>query len=174
MHPAAEIQLAHRCVNQRVAGAALAPGGKAFRPVGPADGVVIRLEGVADDVRKAVENHEIKVAPDQLAEPDIGLGSERGANQFANRNGTEAQMHRQVGNALYRREVAQRAIARDAAVAEFIPQGAGAGHAGLDTDLGQICRLETDIGQRRHAAQIAAGQLPGARPDSTVCHGQPL
>ena len=85
VHPAAVLELAHRRINQRIAGPALAPGGQSLRPVCPLNGVVLRLEGMTGHVRVAVENHEIEIPPDQFAEPDIGFSPDCFADQLADR-----------------------------------------------------------------------------------------
>ena len=168
------VELAHRGIDQRVAGTAGAPGGKGFRPVGPLNRIVFRLEGMADDARETIEDHEIEIAPDQFAEPDISRALPGAADQFADRNGAEALMYRKIGNALHRRKIAQRTVTLNTPGAEFIPQGPGARHAGLDAEFAQIGGCETDFGQAGYASPFAAGQLAAARVRGAVCCGQPL
>jgi len=168
------IELAHGSIDERITGASFLPRGQPSWPVVPGHSIVGRLESVADDTREVVEDHEIEVTPDQLVEPGRVLGVECRADQFADADGAEAQVHRQVGNPLDCREVAQGTVALDTCLAELVPQGTGARHAGLYAKGVQVGRLEADIRQRRDARQRAASQLPMARPFGAVGCGQPL
>ncbi len=88
-------------------------------------------------------------------------------------DGAEAQMHRQIRNALHRGKVAQRTVAPDAPGAEFVPQRAGAGHAGADAELEQVAAGEADFGQWRHAG-ASSGEVAAADAGGAVGCGQPL
>src|SRR5574343_897692 len=118
------VELAHRGIDQGVAGPPGAPGGEiglCRRPAGPHDGVVGRLEGLADHVREMVENHEIEISPDQLVQPVVRLGRQRLAYQAADRAGTETQMDGEVRDPAYGREVPQLAVTGQPVLAEGLP-----------------------------------------------------
>lgn len=93
---------------------------------------------MTDDVREVVEDHEMEIAPDQIAEPGVGFLFASGADQLANADRAEAQMHREMGTALHGREVAHGPITPDAFLAEFVPEDPGARHAGLDAEFAQV------------------------------------
>ena len=58
--------------SQQIAGAALAPGIKTFGVIAQADSVVLRLESAVDHARVVMQDMHIKIAPDQLGQPDRG------------------------------------------------------------------------------------------------------
>ena len=126
VHVAGLVDLRHRRIDQRIAGAALAPGGEVPRRRAcraRSDAVVLGLEARADDVRMVVQDLLVEVAPDQLREPDLGAAREpaasamrcpRRARHAADRHRAEAQVHAEVARALDRREVARRRVVVDA------------------------------------------------------------
>ena len=75
VHVAGVIQLVHCCINQRIASASAAPRGKMcirLCALFPLDGIKLRLERALGDMREGIENHEIKITPDQLGKPGHG------------------------------------------------------------------------------------------------------
>ena len=129
VHIAAGVDLAHGGIDQRVAGAALAPCGEECIGFGtrvPFDHVISRLEAAFNDMRVVGQNLKVKVAPDQLAEPGgcaftacirpvaVMCGLMGKASQFANRHGAKAQVHAEVAGAFERRKVPRRLVLRQA------------------------------------------------------------
>ena len=75
VHVAGLVDLLHRRIDQRVAGAAIAPGGKVgigLRPLRPGHGIEFGLEGMAHHARMVEQDLVVEVAPDQLGQPDLG------------------------------------------------------------------------------------------------------
>ena len=177
VHPPAVQQLPHGRIHQRIAGAPLLPGSEPFRPVLPDQGIELGLERPLHDVRKTVEDHEIEIAPDQFVEPAVRPPGQRLAHQFADREGPEAQMHGQIGNAAHGRIVAQLAVLGQAPVAELRPHGPRTLHAGHDAQGLQIGAFKAEGGERGHAGGKIGGrghQRPLARVPRVIGHGQPL
>lgn len=73
MHVAGLPDLRHRRIDQGVAGLAITPGLEQrlrARPLLPDDGIVGRLEGPCGHMREIAQDLRVKIAPDQLVEPD--------------------------------------------------------------------------------------------------------
>ncbi len=69
VHPAGRRELAHRGVDEGIAGAAAAPGVEPRVVVVPHERVVLGLEAAQQHVRMLGEDRVIEVAPDQLVDP---------------------------------------------------------------------------------------------------------
>ncbi|KAF5293243.1 hypothetical protein FQR65_LT20133 [Abscondita terminalis] len=81
VHIARGVELAHGGIDQRIAGAALAPGGEQRIGLGagiPLDGVVGGLEAGMHHVRMVGQDLQVEVAPDQFGQPG-GRAFARGA-----------------------------------------------------------------------------------------------
>jgi hypothetical protein len=169
VHEAGRVQLRHGRVDQRIAGAAFAPGRKqVLRAIArfPHHGVKGRLERLLRDVRVVEQDHRVEVAPDQFRQPDrgaraagaVGHHLAQRAHQVAHRGGAEAQVDRQARGRVQRREIARRAVVGQARQEGF-EQDAGARHAGRG---GQGTVVEAECGQagqrrgrnRRQACRI--------------------
>ncbi len=156
MHPPGLIELAHRRVDQRVAGAPGLPRGKKLGCIVPAQGVELGLEAARNHARMVPENGVIKVAPDQFREPGCraATGLRMGVGgKLADRNGAEAQVGREVGTALLRRVVALRGIVVDA-LGEVAEQHLGAAHARWQAERGEVRGDKAELFQ---AGQPVAG-----------------
>ena len=130
MHVAGLVDLRHGGIDQRVAGAAFAPGGEqGFRVIAllPLNFVVLGFEGIASRVGKVGQNLRIKVAPDQLAEPDRSaltaglLLLQAGASKLPDGHCAKAQVHTQIARPFDGGEVTRFAIVVHAAQ-KFVKQ----------------------------------------------------
>ncbi len=152
VHIAGLVDLAHGRVHQRIAGAALAPGGELRRVVAPLNAVVNRLESRIHHMRMVEQNLKIKVAPHQLGQPDPGPLAARllprpgHRNQLAHRDRAEAQVHREIARPLARRVVARLVVVIDA-TAEVVHQRRRARRAQRQFQRVQIRRRKTQLGQ---------------------------
>ena len=114
VHVAGLVDLGHRGIDQRVAGASLAPGREqrlGLAAVFPGDRVVRGLVGAVRHMRKVRQNREIKVAPDQFAKPDcrpraaVELPLQRDRCQLADRYGAESQVDTEIAWSLEGRKI---------------------------------------------------------------------
>lgn len=78
VHPAGGVETAHRCIDDGVAGTALAPGGEGIRVPAPRQGCRLWFEGaIHGEGRDQHQQVAIELTPDELIEPDkagLGLG----------------------------------------------------------------------------------------------------
>ncbi|GAB1459496.1 hypothetical protein MASR2M50_12700 [Thauera sp.] len=163
MHPAGLVQLAHRGIDDRVAGARLAPGGEELRRVVPLHRVVFGAEGAVDHLRVVPQDLVVEVAPDQLRQPGLGaLAAARAGvgGELADRYGAEAQVGGQVADALHRGKVARALVALDAR-GKVVEQALAAAHADRHGELGEVGGFEADVGE--------AGQGLGGGLRRQVC-----
>ena len=173
VHIAAGIELAHGGIDQRVAGAAFAPGGKEGVGLGsrlPFDGVIRRLEAALHHIRLVGQDLEVEVAPDQLAEPGgrpfacrgrpvLVVGRLMGeAGQLAYRHGAKAQMDAEIAGPLEGRKVACRLVLRQARQ-KIGQQLARAADAGGQAQAGQRVRGKAQIRSRGNRAALAVRQI---------------
>ena len=121
-------------------------------------------------MRVMVHDLVVKIAPDQLGEPDFGtavagLHALPGlARQSPDRDRAKAQVHAQIARTFDCRVVSGCVVAIDA-VEEIVEQIGGAPAAALQLRA-QPCRLKTDGGQAGYAiGQIAMTQRSGQRLD---------
>ena len=175
VHVAGLVDLRHRRVDQRVAGAALAPGGEsasACRAVLPADAVVLRLEGVR---RRRADGgagsggrsraRSARTATPRRRRPRRGAAGARGRRRAsrADRDRAEAQVHRQVARALDRRKVARACVVVDA-LQEVVEQRVR--RRRCRSAIGSACRLvgsKPSAAERRHARCAMLGRARRAR-----------
>jgi hypothetical protein len=116
VHVAREVELAHARIDERVAGAPLAPGRKQPFVVGPGDALELRAEGAGGDARVMPEDLEVEIAPGELGEPCLGPVPgmrAREAGQLANGDRAEAVVHREVGDAPRARKIACAGVVAD-------------------------------------------------------------
>ena len=173
VHPAGLVDLRHRRVDQRIAGAPLAPGGEGLVGVAAvleADAVELGLAAGADDVRQVVQDLLVEVAPDQLREPGLGAARElagfgdarsRRAGEAADRDRAEAQVNAEIARALDRRVLARRRVVVDAAE-EVGEQRLGRGASAFDLERFEV---GLDEAQARQPGQrgVDAGRRRGER-----------
>ena len=168
MHVAGLVDLCHGRVDQRIAGATLAPRREqliGMRPLLPANLVVLGLETRTDDMRVVMQDLLVKIPPDQFRQPDPSAclcrslfdGGTGRARQFTNRDGTESQVHREIARPLDSREIAGLAVGVDP-VAEVVQQELGAGTARRDFQVVQIAGAEPQGGERGHQRRHAIGK----------------
>ncbi len=116
MHVAGGVELAHTGVDQRIAGAPVAPRGEVRLgrlALFPAQAVAVGAVGAGDDVRVVEQHLVVEIAPDQLRQPRLrataaaldALVSQ--GDQAPQRQRAEAQVDAQVAGAGLRREVAR-------------------------------------------------------------------
>ena len=170
VHVASLVELTHRGIDQRIAGAALAPRGEQGIGIGtgvPADRIPLGLERACHHVRVVVQDVKVEIAPDQLREPDFcpaPAGSDlkmrggtvprlpRLTRERADRDRAEAQMYRQIRRPLGRRKIAPLVIRRHARLEvgeELLCTGFTAG----DAERMQVGGLEADVAKRRYPQQ---------------------
>ena len=123
VHVARLVDLRHGCVNQRVAGAALAPGseqGLGVFAVFKLDLVVFGLERLVHHMRVVGQDLVVKVAPDQLRQPGActqhalnvhGVGNR---SHLADRDGPEPEVHAEVAGTLDRWKIPRFMVAVNA------------------------------------------------------------
>jgi hypothetical protein len=92
-------QLAHRGVDDRIAGAALAPGVEQLLVVVPLEPVVLGLVGAACVGGVVKQDVRVEVAPRQLAGERLAAALERARLELARRDAAEVQVGRQLRRA---------------------------------------------------------------------------
>ncbi len=161
VHIAGLVELAHRGIDQRVAGTRLAPRLEMARRIGPRQRVVLRLEGMPGSDVGAVPQHlMIEIAPDQFGQPGLrtapALLPGRGG-KLADGDGAEAQVHRQKRRPLDGGEIARFLIAVDAPE-KIVEQAGAARHAGGQLEPGWTG------GRKPHRLQVGDGTRPRRQP----------
>ena len=121
----------------------------------PADGVVIGLEALPlTHMRKIVQHLHIKVAPDQLGQPDTGARTARQhagigfSGQLTDRDRAKAQMHAQVARAFDRREVARFFVLVNSRQ-KVLQQGLATRFSGWNFQSLEVGGLKTNVLQAR-------------------------
>ena len=119
--------------------------------MGPAYGVIGRLEAVPDHMGKMKQDLVVELAPDQLVQPAARAVASsdaelvRGGCQLAYRHRAKAQMGAEVARPLDRWVVTRLPVLIDA-LEKIGKQAACTGTAGGDAQLGEVAGFKTQIG----------------------------